>query len=314
MKCKKSAKVLLTLLCVCAAALTSGCQLFQSENSEISEDSASVSAAESSAETSASDNKNVNTAVTLSDEQKSAVGTRTIDDFYKTVTESKKQDSDSENTDSLIKKYMIDKINTENCHFIVRNYGRYETQSQNNVQEIQYSDKNQYYKITNLNSETDYQETFIHKDGKVYWLIFDGRSYVKYHKQYLDITEDEDTYVLTPPSFDEESLGKPVESGKCTYYGKEMQYEIFGAEAYRTIAYFYDGKPYMIEGYVNDTYSEESDSNLSDFKLVSYMSVELNLDIDQSLYEIPSDFRKTTFEEFESQVSEIQANISSQAT
>ncbi len=304
MKYPKSAKIIFTLFCAGAVMLSSACSGESNADTNNADENTASSASSTATET------DTKTAVTLSDEQKAAIGTRTIEDFYKTVTS--KQETSSDDTNFLIKKYMIDKINTENCHFIVRNYGRYETQSQNNVQEIQYSNNNQYYKITQLNAETDYEESFIHKDDHVYWLIFDNRSYVKYQKQYIDITDDEDTYVLTPPSFTEDTLGNPTESGVCRYDGKEMQYEAFGSDVYKTIVYYDNGKPYMIEGYVNDTYDGESDMSDSDFKLISYMSVELDLAIDNSLYEIPSDFRKTTLEELASQISEIQANTSSE--
>ncbi len=232
------------------------------------------------------ENNTNNTVITadfeLTESEIKLLGKKTFEDFEKTAVKS------SDNVRGLFKNYFTGKTNLSETHcriFAYNNVTDTDTDSfSTSYMDFQKSDNKAYMKNTIKISGMDgynADEDYIFKDGKIYALYPKVKMYTVYEG-------DGESQIQTVTKLGE-AVGKIKESGTCELDGKNMYYEFLEDDyGIRTVAYFDDDKFYKAE-----VYRSISESSSDEFVLLGYLYASFDLDIDNSLYDIPAEYKNS---------------------
>ena len=214
----------------------------------------------------------------LPESERKLICKKTLEDFENTAVKS------GDNARGLFKNYFTGKTNLSETHCRIYAYGSMISTDSFSTSYIDFqkSDNKAYMKNAIKISGTDgynADEDYIFKDGKIYALYTKEKMYTVYEG-------DSESQIQTVTGLGE-AVGKIEESGTCELDGKDMYYEfLVDDQGTKTVAYFDDDKFYKAE-----VYRDISESSGDQFVLLGYLYASFDLDIDDSLYDIPSGYK-----------------------
>ena len=222
----------------------------------------------------------------ISDEEKALINKKTFSDFEKTAVKSKG------NAKGLIKKYFTDKLSHSNTHCEMYAFSMFTGYTEEteligkSFIEYQESDSKIYMRTVSDFGVSEYynqDQGIIIKDGKRYVLDNINTSYY---------VSEQDTDYGAGMSGIGKAMGTVEESGTCKLDGKNLYYELaVDSNGSKTVAYFENDKFYKLEVYQSNSSGTSTDSQ-GELLLQGYLFAAFDLNIDNSLYNIPSGYIK----------------------
>ncbi len=255
-------------------------QTESSVNSQTSDSQASGSESSAAPQTSTPEVSSAVPPVQITEEEEAEIGTKSIEEFKETA-----QSEESTSDKTKLEQYLTDLLAKDETHFIITQYGL----------SAPSSTKPDYFQTVELQQKSN-EAVYLNMGVTVFgstlnysYLTKDGKEYVIDHqKKTITVTNADSTDSLGEGDVSDlltQYADVLEDSGTVTYDGKEMQYEQFeyknGSSVSHLIVYYYEGEIYKIEVY------QDKNGKLS---LTGYITIQSDLPIDPSLYELPADY------------------------
>ena len=255
-------------------------QTESSVNSQTSDSQASGSESSAAPQTSTPEVSSAVPPVQITEEEEAEIGTKSIEEFKETA-----QSGESTSDKTKLEQYLTDLLAKDETHFIITQYGL----------SAPSSTKPDYFQTVELQQKSN-EAVYLNMGVTVFgstlnysYLTKDGKEYVIDHqKKTITVTNADSTDSLGEGDVSDlltQYADVLEDSGTVTYDGKEMQYEQFeyknGSSVSHLIVYYYEGEIYKIEVY------QDKNGKLS---LTGYITIQSDLPIDPSHYELPADY------------------------